>query len=141
MKTLKQFITEHAEQSGMFVIGHRRTYDKNITQSRENIQNGHSEMPPIKIGLKPHPDVKYDEGHVRGNIHQDEAGTAFPSIKHARDAIAKHWPEKRIRGIPGQREMAVYKVKGSFGPHSTYFNPNTGFHHLLNDAEIEHKVD
>jgi hypothetical protein len=141
MKTLKQFILEHAEQSGMFVIGHRRTYDKNIAQSRENIQNGYSEMPPLKLGLESHPDVKYDKGYVRGDIHPDEAGAVFPSIEHARDAIAKHWPEKRTRGIPGQKEMAVYRVKGTFGPHSTYFNNDTGFHHLRHDAEILHRID
>lgn len=142
MLSFKLFLESIPNSDSMYVIGHRKTYDKNIEQARQNREAGHSKMPAMKVGLKRNPSVEYDHGIKHEPVHKDETGVAFHSPEAAKEAINKHWPEKRTKGsFPARKEMSVYKVKGSFGPHSVYHNKNTGFHHLKHDAEIEHRID
>ena len=129
MISFKEFVGE------MYVIGHRQTYDDNIEQSKANIEAGNSQMPASKMGLEANPSIKYDKGFKRGKIHPNEAGAAFKTHSDAKNAIKNHWNAK------DQKNMSVYKVKGKFGKDTVYHNPETGFHHLKQDAEILRRVD
>jgi hypothetical protein len=124
MKRFCEFIGE------MYTIGHTKTYDDAIEQEKINRNSDNPEArddPGLhKLGVKPN-EKTAPFRKPNQTIHPNEAGAVFATEKHARDAIK------------GKKAFSVYKLQGDFKKDS-FYNPETGFHHLKVDRKITHRV-